>query len=66
MVGLLDADGGQIFRRHPGDGWHVVAGRQEEVVILLVVQVRQPSQEYLVVLKRRLKLVTHTLSYVYS
>ena len=42
---VLDPDGSQIFRGHPGDGGHVVARRSEEVKVLLIVKIRQPSSE---------------------
>jgi len=49
MVRLLYADGRQVFRSHPADCGHVVAGAHEQIVILLVVEVGQPRQENLMV-----------------
>ena len=42
---VLDPDGSQVFWGHPGDGGHVVARRSEEVKVLLIVEIRQPSSE---------------------
>ena len=46
---VLDPDGSQVFRGHPGDGGHVVTGRPEEVEILLIVKICQPGSEHLLV-----------------
>ena len=46
---VLDPDGREVLRGHPGDGGHVVAGCSEEVEVLLVVEVGEPGGENLLV-----------------
>ena len=53
MVWLLDPDGCEVLGGHPRDGGHVVAGVQEQLVVLLEVEVSQPSQQDFVVLERK-------------
>ena len=50
---VLDPDGREVLRGHPGNGGHVVAGVQEQLVVLLEVEVSQPSQQDFVVLERK-------------
>ena len=52
---ILDPDGSQVLRGHPGDGGHVVAGRSEEVEVLLIVEIRQPSGENFLVRNSRVE-----------
>ena len=52
---VLDPDGCEVFRGHPGDGGHVIAGCPEEVEVLLVVEVGEPGSENLLVRDARLK-----------
>ena len=46
---VLDPDGREVLRGHPGDGGHVIAGCPEEVEVLLVVEVGEPGGENLFV-----------------
>jgi len=46
---VLDPDGSEVFRGHPGDGGHVVAGCSEQVEVLLVVEIGEPGGENLLV-----------------
>lgn len=52
---VLDPDGREVLRGHPGDGGHVIAGCPEEVEVLLVVEVGEPGGENLFVRDARLK-----------
>ena len=52
---VLNPDGSQVFRGHPGDGGHVVARRSEEVEVLLIVEIRQPSGENFLVRNSRVE-----------
>ena len=52
MAGLGDADGGEVLGRHVRDGGHVVARRDEVLVVLLVVELTQPRAQNFVVLGR--------------
>ena len=52
---VLDPDGREVLRGHPGDGGHVIAGCPEEVEVLLVVEVSEPGGENLLVRDSGLK-----------